>query len=180
MTYEIYRYIFIGGAILAGVMLGVTVLMFFVLKIPKVIGDLTGSNARKAIANIRSQNEGSGDKAYQTSRANRERGKLTDKISPSGRVINAPSYFSPGAMATAKISTQQLTPSDTAETETTLLTQPAAADETMVLSQTAADETTVLAQTAANETTVLNAAPYQTTFVIEYEITYIHTDEVIA
>ena len=51
MTYEIYHWIFIGGAILAGLMLALTVLLFFRYRIPRVIGDLTGSTARKAIAN---------------------------------------------------------------------------------------------------------------------------------
>ena len=60
MTYEIYRYIFLGGAILAGIMFAVSVLVFFLLKIPTVIGDLTGANARKAIENIRNQNESTG------------------------------------------------------------------------------------------------------------------------
>ena len=47
MTYELYRYIFIGGAVLAGIMLVASVLIFFLLKIPHVLGDLTGRNARK-------------------------------------------------------------------------------------------------------------------------------------
>ena len=62
MTYEIYRYIFFGGAALAGIMLIVAVLLFIFLHIPTVIGDLTGSNARKAIEEIRNQNASSGDK----------------------------------------------------------------------------------------------------------------------
>ena len=78
MTYEIYRYIFLGGAILAGIMFAVSVLVFFLLKIPTVIGDLTGANARKAIENIRNQNESTGDKTYRSSQVNRERGKLTN------------------------------------------------------------------------------------------------------
>ncbi len=168
MTYEIYRYIFMGGAILAGIMLVVSVLVFILLKIPTVIGDLTGVNARKAIENIRSQNENSGNKTYQTSAVNRERGKLTDKISPSGRLIRTPSGSLHGAMATTKLDTEELLQS---ARETTLLTEKAASIN---------PETTVLVQEGqANETTVLNEQPVSNEFVIEYEITYIHTDEVI-
>lgn len=158
MSYEIYRYIFIGGAILSGVMLVLTILLFFVYKIPTVVGDLTGANARKAIENIRNQNESSGNKLYKTSQVNRERGKLTDKISPSGSLMRDPSgALGGGAMATEKISTQQLHPEDVA------------------------NETTVLSnESYANETTVLNVQTFSNEFVIEYEITYIHTDEVIA
>lgn len=170
MSYEIYRYIFYGGAILAAVMLAVTVLLFFVYKIPTVIGDLTGANARKAIENIRNQNESSGDKLYKTSQVNRERGKLTDKISPSGSLMRDPSgILGGGAMATEKISTQQLPQVD----ETTVLES----NETTVLSS---NETTVLDNAGAGETTVLTTEDVPAVFQIEYEITFIHTDEVIA
>ena len=170
MSYEIYRYIFYGCAILAAVMLAVTVLLFFVYKIPTVIGDLTGANARKAIENIRNQNESSGDKLYKTSQVNRERGKLTDKISPSGSLMRDPSgILGGGAMATEKISTQELPQVD----ETTVLES----NETTVLS---VNETTVLDISGTGETTVLVAEDIPAVFQIEYEITFIHTDEVIA
>ena len=178
MSYEIYRYIFYGGAILAAVMLAITVILFFVYKIPTVIGDLTGANARKAIENIRNQNENSGDKLYKTSQVNRERGKLTDKISPSGSLMRDPSgVLGGGAMATEKISTQELPQVD----ETTVLesneTTVLESNETTVLGS---NETTVLGNTGAGETTVLVAEDTPVTFQIEYEITFTHTDEVIA
>ena len=161
MTYEIYRYIFFGGAILSGIMIIVTVLVFFVLKIPTVIGDLTGANARKAIENIRNQNENSGDKLYKSSPINSSRGKLTDKISQSGKIKQIYSSGVHGAMPTAKISTKQL------------------------MENLPANETTLLSEETSNncETTVLNFVEqesYSSEFVIEYEITFIHTDEIIA
>ena len=183
MTYEIYRYIFLGGAILAGIMFAVSVLVFFLLKIPTVIGDLTGANARKAIENIRNHNESTGDKTYQSSQVNRERGKLTDKISPSGRLIKDPSHSLHGAMGTEKISTQQLHPEDGTNETTVLTGDLTGGNETTVLTGelTGGNETTVLSHEApANETTVLNAQTFSNAFVIEYEITYIHTGEVIA
>jgi len=183
MTYEIYRYIFLGGAILAGIMFVVSVLVFFLLKIPTVIGDLTGANARKAIENIRNHNESTGDKTYRTSQVNRERGKLTDKISPSGRLIKDPSHSLHGAMGTEKISTQQLHPEDVTNETTVLTGELTGSTETTVLTGelTGANETTVLNnETHANETTALSAQSFSNDFVIEYEITYIHTDEVIA
>lgn len=163
MSYEIYRYIFIGAAILCGAMLITSILLFILLKIPKVIGDLTGRTARKAIENIRNQNESSGDKTYRSSLVNQERGKLTDKISPSGRLMKNPTDLLGGAMATEKIGTQQLV-----------------SDETAVLDS--GNETTVLTSelSGANETTVLNQTDASNNvFEIEYEITYIHTNEVI-
>ena len=73
MTYDIYRYIFYGGAILAIIMFVVSAILFVYLRIPNVIGDLSGANARKAIERIRSQNETSGEKVYKPSVVNRER-----------------------------------------------------------------------------------------------------------
>lgn len=164
MSYEVYRYIFIGAAILCALMLITSILLFILLRIPKVIGDLTGRTARKAIENIRSQNESSGDKTYRSSLVNQERGKLTDKISPSGRLIRNPTDLLGGAMATEKIGTQQLV-----------------SDETAVLDS--GNETTVLTgelTNPANETTVLSQDDVSNNiFEIEYEITFVHTNEVI-
>ncbi len=180
MTYEIYRYIFIGGAVLAGIMFVVSVLVFFALNIPTVIGDLTGANARKAIENIRNHNESTGEKTYRTSRVNKERGRLTDKISPSGRLIKNPSRSLHGAMGTEKIGTQRL--NQDGNNETTVLTgELTQSSETTVLTSelTQSSETTLLTQDApANETSVLNE-PTNNIFVIEYEITYVHTNEMI-
>ena len=163
MTYEIYRYIFLGGAILAAIMLVVSVIVFFLLKIPTVIGDLTGANARKAIENIRNQNESTGDKTYRSSKVNRERGKLTEKISPSGRIRNDSGYSSNCAMQTEKIG----------------ISQPE--KEKARNKSTSASETTVLVQEEhVNETVVLDSVMVGSVFAIEYEITYIHTDEIIA
>lgn len=166
MTYEIYTYIFIGGAVLTAIMLLVSVALFFILRIPTVIGDLSGATARKAIDSIRKENANSGDKTYKSSRVNKERGKLTDKITPSGRLIKNPSASIGGAMATSKIGKQEFP-----ATETTLLTDaPEVGNETTVLYSVAA---------TMGETDVLSEPQNETIFEIEYEITFIHTDEVI-
>ncbi len=174
MTYDIYRYIFFGGAGLAGLCLIIAVILFFVLRIPSVIGDLTGSTARKAIENIRNQNESSGDKTYKSSAVNRERGKLTDKITPTGTLIKNPTDLMGGAMATTKIGTQQLV-AEAQQAYGTSLLEDNGSNETTVLSSSGAGETTVLEQTAVEQ-----GAGNINIFVIEYEITFIHTDEVIA
>lgn len=156
MTYEIYRYIFLGSAVLACIMLIVSILIFVLLKIPVVIGDLSGANARKAINKIRSQNENSGDKTYKSSLINKERGKLTDKISASGKIVKNTTGNTYGAMATDKLDTQELI----------------GGSETAVLNSnnTATLETVVLSDNIINNFT---------TFEIEYDITYIHTNEII-
>lgn len=56
MTYEVYRNIYIIGEIMAGILFAGAVVLFFAFRIPKIIGDLTGRNARKAIYGIRMKN----------------------------------------------------------------------------------------------------------------------------
>lgn len=171
-AYDIYRWIFIGGLIGCGLFLVIAAILFFTLNIPKVISDLTGRTARKAIENIRMQNEQSGDKSYQSSAVNLERGKLTDKISRSGRLVpRGETPFGTGRI-TEKISTQKLDEVEQPCGETEVLEQPYG--ETEVLTP-AYGETEVLA--APQET--VPQQPGQI-FTVEYEITYIHTEEVIA
>ena len=178
MTYEMYRYIFLGALAACGLFFVIATILFFTMNIPKVISDLTGRTARKAIENIRMQNEQSGDKSYQSSAVNLERGKLTDKISKSGRLTpRSETPFGTGVI-TEKISTGKL---EQPAGETTVL----AADETSVL---AANETPVL-NADIGETMVLSPADngqadvpkeqYPHTFAVEYEITFVHTSEVI-
>ena len=175
MTYEICRYIFLGGLIGCGVFFAIAVILFFTLNIPKVISDLSGRTARKAIENIRMQNEQSGDKTYQSSAVNLERGKLTDKISKSGRLIprNA-TPFGTGVI-TEKISTQKLDTAGETDVLTDVLT---VTEETTVLSEPAG-ETTVLTQPAGETTVLMPQEEAQQAFTVEYEITFIHTSEVI-
>ena len=198
MTYDTYNLIFIIGAILAGVMLVTALVLFFVLKIPRVIGDLSGSTARKAIADIRSQNTATGVKVHKTSAVNKERGRITDKITGSGKL--QPKY-DPGnaaAMNTEKLHSRKLAKeaAASASNETVVLEQPAA--ETTVLQQTAPEttvlgtagpvpqmtpppaETTVLPQANAFGAANMPPAYAPTGFTIEYELTFIHSDELIA
>lgn len=163
MTYDTYRYIFIIAGILCGVMAAISVILFFALNIRQVIGDLSGSTARKGIQNIREKNEQSGDKTYKTSAVNRDRGKLTDKISQSGRIMQShQEAFGTGA-ATSKIATQNLKPE---YNETTVLeTEPPVG---------------LTGKLPAGETTVLSMEELdKMTFVIETEITFVHTNEMI-
>ncbi len=53
------------------------VVLWFRLKIPQTISDLTGRSARKSIAEVRARNEGGGVKSYRPSKVNLARGKLT-------------------------------------------------------------------------------------------------------
>lgn len=203
MTYEVYNYIFIGAAVASGILLVLSIVLFFLLDIPKVIGDLTGSNAKKGIESIRKQNEATGDKSYKSSSVNLKRGRITDKISDSGRVEKpASGAFGAGA-GTAKIAgrnpmqPQNAAPVAAAKT-------PESNNATMVLENENATmvlggdnattvlesemQTTVLsaAAPAVSETTMLTGElkpqvmpVAAAAFEVEIEITYIHTNVAI-
>jgi hypothetical protein len=163
MTYEMFRLIFIIAAILSAVMLSISVLLFFLLKVPKLVGDLSGRNARLAIESIRAQNFSTGEKVYGPSPVNKERGKITDNIA-SGHAVSGGLLY--GTIMTDNLEAQSYM------NETTLL--PA------VEAQSFTNETTVLP--AINETTTADTPDSVTIgggITIIGEMTFIHTDEVI-
>lgn len=142
--------------IIAVVLLFIAIALFFLLDIRRIIGDLTGITARKAIEDIRRQNENTGEKNYKSSPVNVARGRLTDKISPSGKLIKSTGGIEISPQ-TEKFNTSELS-SDTGNTE---------------VLNTGMNETTVLSH-STNETTVLNKE-----FCIEFEIGYAESKEII-
>lgn len=138
MSVELLNTLSLAAYIAAGVVFLVAVALFFLLNVPKLIGDISGSTAKKAIETIRQQNENSGDKAYKPSPVNAARGKLTDKISPSGGLEQRTTGLSFGAQ--------------TEKFETTELLE--AAQATLLLSN--GNETTLLSQSDPGATTLLS------------------------
>jgi len=67
--------------IAAGIFAALAILLWFLFKIPAVIGDLSGRTARKSIEKMRKANERTGNKSYRPSTTNAERGQLTDTMS---------------------------------------------------------------------------------------------------
>ncbi len=86
MTYEMYRYIFWGGLGAAILFLALSVILFIKLNVPRLIGDLTGRNAKREIEYIRSQNAVSGEIDYKNNahvaqeRLAAHRPKLTKRL----------------------------------------------------------------------------------------------------
>ena len=72
--------------VIAGVSLVVAVFLWFLFKIPSVIGDLSGRTARKSIAKMRASNEKTGNKGYHESKINVSRGKITDTMPNSEKI----------------------------------------------------------------------------------------------
>lgn len=86
MSVEIMQRLSMISLILAALFFLIAVILFFLLDVPKLFGDITGSTEKKAVDQIRKQNEQSADKAYRTSYVNVTRGKITEKISPSAQL----------------------------------------------------------------------------------------------
>ena len=82
MTYEFFMklfYVFIG---VSALFLLISVLLFFMFRIPSVIGYLSGSTAKKAIKDIHEQIAVNGN-AYKQSSPSSNRKSFTDEIKPS-------------------------------------------------------------------------------------------------
>lgn len=140
--------------LLSAVFFIVTIAMFFLLNISKVVGDLSGINARRAIENIRNQNEDISAKSHRSEEARIILGNsMSDKLKLSG--------FQ-GFAQTSKLSTSRLQ----REAEETTVLSENSSEETTVLDEAVA-ETTVLNENAA-ETTVLNEVMAETTVLSSY------------
>lgn len=171
MSVELLNTLSLAAYITAGILFLIAVALFFLLNVPKLIGDISGSTAKKAIEAIRQQNENTGNKAYKPSPVNAARGKLTDKISPSGRLEQRTSGMSVGAQ-TEKFDTMELLEAAQA---TTLLN---AGNETTVLNQGESGATTLLfGQEHGNSKEPESTAPAVVT--VDVEMGFIGSSELI-
>lgn len=154
---QTYQWISIIGYICAVVFLAAAVFLFFYLNIPQVLGYLTKRTERKAVEAIRAETEQRMEKSAQEIVKNRS-GTKTDEI-PAEKL----EWEARNAMMD--------------QNATTLLN---GTDATTLLGGT--DATMLPGNT--QETTVLNGEPYAMAavaeVVIEEEILWIHTDEIIS
>lgn len=181
MTVELLQMISLVSFIVAALLFLLGIALFFLLDIPRVYGDITGRTARKAIEAIRQQNESTGNKAYKPSPVNAARGKLTDKITKSGRLESQTAGLAV-SVGTEKFATATLFAQSN---ETTVLEETA--NETTLL-ESASNETTVLMSSlpqANNETTMLVSEEGQVTvpeageFTVNVEMAFTGSAEII-
>lgn len=138
MTYEIYQYIFYGSLIMCIIMLVLSIILFFVFKIPKIVGFLTGATARKAIKSINEHTEQS-----MSQRLKQKKGKLYNEIdfSSSGKLMKKTNVsMDSDSPVTEKFKTASLAPYN----------------ETTVLKQRGNETTVLLQMSSLEETSVLN------------------------
>ena len=175
MSYTVFRVFFLGGAILAAVFLVISVILFFVLKIPKVFGYLTGATRRKGVESIRQQSEENDGKVKSSLPFIGDSGKLGTGSRQTASLGGAPRVHT---ITPAPAPVPAPAPSEPASETSILAPSAAGVGETSILSQSAsgAGGAAVYAGVAAQDVT----APSDGIYAIEYEITFIHTDEVIA
>ncbi len=87
MSVDLLQRLSMMSLILAALFFVIAVILFFSFDVPKLFGKITGSEEKKEIDEIRRQNEQSRDKAYWIGHVNVTRGKITEKISPSGQLL---------------------------------------------------------------------------------------------
>lgn len=161
--------------IVAAVAGAVAVFLWFKLKIPAVIGDLTGRTARKSIARTRSYNEQSGNKSYKPSATNVNRGSLTDSMSVGDKKRNTKKLQRKKTEAAEQLETGLLTESN-AEDATGLLngegTAPLAQETALLLDPDATAPLLNVDHTPVNRTGGVKIQLLE-------EILFIHTKEQI-
>ena len=81
MSVELLKSLSLISYILGAVFLLVSAALFFALDIKKIIGDLSGANARKAIENIQKQNESGKESAHRMYREKSSTKSTADKMS---------------------------------------------------------------------------------------------------
>lgn len=90
MTVEFLKNLSLISYILSAMFVIVSVVLFFVFDIKKIIGDLSGANARKAIENIQKQNESGKETIHRTHRGNSSTKSTANKMSsPKAQPVQA-------------------------------------------------------------------------------------------
>lgn len=173
--YDIYRYIFIGGLVLSLVFLAVTAFLFFFFNIRNIIGDLTGSKKRKAIEDKSSKKAAAPKKTtvFKAKSSSNTSSQLTSRMSVQDR------YNALGNEETS-ILNRQPAPAPQApppsQTTTQMPTQAAA----MPQAAPAVQAPPVPAQPRQQSVNMYRPIQINSPdFVLETDITYVHSNEVI-
>lgn len=99
LTYEQYMIVCYIGIIASGVFLTLSGVLFVLLKIPQTIGDLSGSNARKGIEEIRRQSE---ENIARTSKSSKKKSSRTSYTTGTGELIGTDNRMHTG-VSTGKL-----------------------------------------------------------------------------
>ena len=151
MTVQTWEIISVVSFVLAVAMLAVAGLLFWIDQIPKVIGDITGKTAQKAIEDIRKQSEETG-RVY-NARSRDANAPPINMVNLSGNLVGQTDALPENAPAAV------------------MMVQQTAVSETALLSSAPVHN--------GGETTLLSGMQMASVAVIT-DITFVHTDEEIA
>lgn len=166
---SIFKTVSIVLFVLAAVCLALGIITFIVFKIPNVIGDLSGRNARKSIEQMRASNEKGGKKSHRPHPVASDRGTLTEQIKESKKLSQKPVQ-----KQTAKpkpIAPEGSGATDVLEDINATVNLNYDQNGTEILNEGTQVLSNEVIQSALNETTV--------NFKMIQNIVLIHTDEVI-
>lgn len=171
MDVELLQLLSLMSYILAGVFFLVSIALFFLLGVPKLIGNLTGISERKAIKSRRQQNEDMGNKVSGNLLKNNHEGSITMSGSISQK--RGSDDFN---MGTEKFSTARLK-SDNVSEETTILNMTQG--ETTVLVENQNDNNVRGYKNAYLD--MPQTETYQDTdkFFVEYQLCFLGSSEII-
>ena len=179
MTVDLLQNISLVSYILAAVLFIIAAALFFLLKVPKLVGELTGITAKRAIEAIKERSE-NGENVYKSSAFKSAGRSITEKIPSAGGFEGSALMYKGKLVVTEKLSTEELMPksSETAvlhsgQNETTVLAN--GYDETTVLTN-GQNETEVLAE---GNTAAHSAINNNDDFYIEVEIGFTESSEII-
>ncbi len=175
MTYDTYRAVFFIAAVGAGAAFLTAIVLFFALRIPRVLGYLTGSAQRRAVARIRSETAVSGRTAMAGSHAESAAAPAEASSAASGGSSSAGSSSSAKGNAARPHSARIALGEKGSGPSTSKLTTgefPARGEETTLLQK---NKPPRQREIPPGE----ESAPLAGPLLIEREITFLHTDEFI-
>jgi hypothetical protein len=166
MTYELYHSLFIGFAIAAGLMFILSVILFFALKIPSVIGYLSGKTAKQTIekANDKSKKRASAKKNTRPSAGDLIKTTELDKNKNAGTTV-----LSNNSTTLLASNGTTFLPSN----GTTFLADNSVADTAFT-----ANKSPKLYPTDNADMNPIGFSA-QNNFSVEFDITFVHTNEII-
>lgn len=172
MTVEVLQRLSLIAYLLGGAFLILGIVLFFVLNIPKLLGDVSGRTARKTIEKIRQQNAEVGERSYRPSPVNAERGRVTDKIARTGTLPERKNNSGIG------VETERLRKNLQRDGTKNVPAAPSQGNETTILAAPSS-ETTVLPQSAMTAGEQITEAAPVSKFSVDVEISFTGSSEII-
>ncbi len=190
MTYDTYRIIFYIAIVLAPFFFLISVLLFFVLKIPECLGIISGRTDRKAVEEIRNRIRNGIPVNSSDNVRKHKKERASEKAQPQsfdsyGKTIMT-SKLKTGQLANAAMESYQNNYAGDGSGNVTTTLNEDVSNQTTDLNDQEQGGISFPSQNQYMETTELNysnsANQWQTDysdFVVEYELIFIHTNEVI-